>query len=320
MKYFFLIIFAAAACTGCGSNENENVIEATGTIEATYITLSAKTPGEILNIFSKEGSRVNKGDTLVAIDHKTLELQLKQAIAAREAVDAQLRLLKKGARKEDISQAEAQLKQININKEQAEKDLARMKNLLESKSITQKQFEDANARYESLSAQYQAAKENVDKLSNLARPEEIAQAEAKLNQAIANEELLRKNLNDSFIISPGDGFVVKQFFEEGESVAPGASLLRIADLDEMELIIYVSELELDKIKLGQKADVFIDAKKESYTGEVVYISPEAEFTPKNIQTKDERTKLVFEVKIEIPNPNYELKAGLPADAKININQ
>ena len=96
-----------------------------------------------------------------------------------------------------------------------------------------------------------------------------------------------------------------------------SSLVKISDLTNVELYIYVSELELGKIKLGQKAEVSVDAfKDKKFEGKVTYISPEAEFTPKNIQTKDERTKLVFAVKIELPNPDFGLKSGMPADAKI----
>jgi HlyD family secretion protein len=98
-----------------------------------------------------------------------------------------------------------------------------------------------------------------------------------------------------------------------------SSLLKISDLLKVKLLIYVSEEELGKVKLGQKADVTTDSYNgKKYEGKVIYISPEAEFTPKNIQTKDERTKLVFAVKIEIPNPNFELKPGMPADAVVHL--
>jgi HlyD family secretion protein len=165
--------------------------------------------------------------------------------------------------------------------------------------------------------QLSSAKENYTKMKNYARPEEIKQAEAKLNQSIASAGLIKKNINDSYIISPLNGIVVKKYFEVGETVSPMSSLVKISDLTNVELYIYVTELELGKIKLGQKAEVSVDAfKDKKFEGRVTYISPEAEFTPKNIQTKDERTKLVFAIKIELPNPNFELKSGMPADARI----
>ncbi|HET55123.1 MAG TPA: HlyD family efflux transporter periplasmic adaptor subunit, partial [Ignavibacteria bacterium] len=161
------------------------------------------------------------------------------------------------------------------------------------------------------------AHENYNKVKKIFRQEEIDQARANLNKAIAGVDLLKKNIRDSYVISPINGFLVKTFVERGESVTPMSSLFKVSDLDIVELVIYVSTLELGYVKLGQRAEVTIDTYKDKiYEGKVTYISPEAEFTPKNIQTKDERTKLVFAVKITIPNEDYDLKPGMPADASI----
>ncbi len=132
-------------------------------------------------------------------------------------------------------------------------------------------------------------------------------------------DLLKQNIEDCKIYAPSDGFVSKKFIEEGENAVMGGSLLRLSNLETVNLVIYIPETELAKVKLGQEADITIDAfKDKNYKGKIIFISPEAEFTPKNIQTPDERTKLVFAIKIEIPNPQFELKPGLPADAKINF--
>jgi HlyD family secretion protein len=192
-----------------------------------------------------------------------------------------------------------------------------MKRLYDSRSITQKQYEDAVARYDLMAAQYSAANENLAKVKQIFRKEEIDQAKANLNKSIAGVDLLEKNIRDSYVLSPINGFLVKTFIENSETVTPMSSLFKVSDLDVVELVIYVSEEELGLVKLGQKAEVTIDTFKDKvYEGKVTYISPEAEFTPKNIQTKDERTKLVFAVKIEIPNKNYDLKPGMPADAQV----
>ena len=183
----------------------------------------------------------------------------------------------------------------------------------------QKQFEDVTTRFDIAQQQLNSAKNNYEKIQNLARPEEIKQAAARVDQAIANENLIKKNIKDSYVTAPLSGFIVKKYFEAGETVSPLSSLLKISDLSVVKLVIYVSEEELGKVKLGQKADVTVDAfSDKSYKGKVIYISPEAEFTPKNIQTKDERTKLVFAVKIEISNTDFELKPGMPADAVVHI--
>lgn len=315
----FLIFLFTVILAGCGNDKEIEFIEASGTIESTNITVSSRSAGNIEMINFIEGSKVNAGDTIIIIDHELLEIQLQQAIAGKDAVEAQLNLMLKGARQEDIIQAEQNLNSAKVNFDVAERDKVRMQNLFDSRSITLKQFEDAVARFELMNAQYKAAQENYNKVKRIFRSEEIDQARANLNKAIAGVELLKKNIRDSYVISPINGFLVKTFVDRGESVTPMSSLFKISDLDIVELVIYVSTNELAYVKLGQQADVTIDAFKDKiYKGKVTYISPEAEFTPKNIQTKDERTKLVFAVKITIPNNNYDLKPGMPADAIINL--
>jgi HlyD family secretion protein len=319
MYKFSLIVLAVIPflISGCGNDSNKNYLEATGTIETVNVTLSAKTSGEIKELRIKEGERVKTGDTIMVIDTETLRLQLKQLEAGTDISRAQLDLLKNGARKEDILQAGSLVKQAQVNYDLAKTDFDRMQNLYQSKTITKKEYDDAVGRYDMMKAQLFSANENYDKLKKLSRPEEIKQGEAKLNQSNASSDLIRKSINDSYITAPINGIIVEKYFEQGETVSPMSNLCKVSDLTNVELYIYVTELELGKVKLGQKVEVSVDAfKDKKFEGKVTFISPEAEFTPKNIQTKDERTKLVFAVKIEIPNPNFDLKPGLPADAKI----
>jgi HlyD family secretion protein len=253
----------------------------------------------------------------MVIDTDNLRLQLRQLEAGTDMSRAQLELLRNGARKEDILQAESLVKQAQINYDQAKVDLDRLQKLYQSQTITKKQFDDASSRYDITKSQLFSANENYSKLKKFSRPEDIKQAEAKLNQSNATADLIRKNISDSYITAPINGIIVEKYFEKGETVSPMSNLVKVSDLTNVELYIYVTELELGKVKLGQSVEVSVDAfKDKKFEGKVTFISPEAEFTPKNIQTKDERTKLVFSVKIEIPNPNFELKSGLPADARI----
>ena len=312
-----LTVFLLLFFISCNGNDKLKPIEASGTIEATNITISSKTAGNILTINFPEGAKVNAGDTIIIIDHELLGIQLQQAIAGKDAAEAQLNLMLAGARVEDINQAEQNLNQAKVNYQTAERDKVRMQSLYNSNSITKKQYEDAVARYDLMSAQYKAAQENFNKVQKIFRKEEIDQARANFNKANAGVELLKKNIRDCYVTSPINGFITKSFVERGESVTPMSSLFKLSDLDDVKLVIYVSTEELSYVKLGQEAEVTIDAFKDKvYKGNVTYISPEAEFTPKNIQTKDERTKLVFAVKITIPNKDYELKSGMLADAKV----
>jgi HlyD family secretion protein len=319
MKKALLIFITGILITGCGDNSNTGTIEASGNIEATDVIVSSKVNGEIERILFDEGQFVNEGDTVMIIDHETLALQLDQAESGVSAARAQLNLLRNGARKEDITQGEEAVKQAQVNFELAKKDKERMTSLIQSNSISQNQYDNAEARFELTQAQLKSATENLSKLRNLARPEELQQAEANLDKQITAVKLLKKSIDDSYVQSPITGVIADKFFEKGETAVMMSSLFKVSDLRMVDLIIYVSEEDLGKVKLGQTADISVDAYPgKTYSGKVTYISPEAEFTPKNIETKDERTKLVFAVKLKVVNPNYELKPGMPADAKVRL--
>jgi len=293
-------ILSALLLLGCSGNSNDR-IEASGTIEGTDVNISSEVSGRVEEVRVEEGAKANEGDTLVRIDDTDYQLQLRVAIASQEAAEAQYRVAVEGSRKEDILQAEAALKS-------AEKDFKRMKELLATQTITQKQYDDAEARYIS-------SQQTYEKLVHGLRADEIAASRARRDQAAAQTELLRKRVGDCYVIAPSNGTITLKGIEPGELVGPGSNLLRITYLEKVKLTIYVGEAEISRIQLGQKATVTTDAGA-TFDGKVIYKSPIAEFTPKNVQTKEERTKLVFGVKILVDNPEGKLSPGIPADATI----
>lgn len=316
---FTILSLSILLLTSCNDNNQNKAIEASGNIETINVTVSSKVNGEVISILKDEGDKIKTGDTIMIIDPLIYQIKLREAEASLLAAEAQLELVNVGAREEDIQQAEQILKQAEVNLQSAETDKTRFENLYHSKSISRKQYEDAINRYEIALAQFNSANENLNKIKNISRPEEIKQAKANYERIKANVDLIRKNLNDCYVTSPIDGIIVKKFVERGETVTNLSSLFKVSNLYNVELLVYVNEQNLGKVHLGQSVDVTVDAFPEKiFEGKVVYISPEAEFTPKNIQTKEERTKLVFAVKVKIENPNLELKAGIPADAKIKI--
>jgi len=316
----YLVPALVLLLAGCEGEKNAFFIEESGTIETNNVIISTRTGGEIVALYADDGEQIEANRILALIDTTTYHLQLMQAKAALESASATYSLISKGARAEDKTQAKEMYNQAKENFDMASSDKERFENLFAKKAVTKKQLDDIQARFNIAQSQLNAAEANYTKVKNIARPEEIQQSKANLDRAEATYNIALKNLNDCTIKSPINGFIVKSFIEKNETVAPLSSLFKVADLSVAELAIYVSEKDLPKIKLGQKAEVKIDAfENKTYEGTVTYISPEAEFTPKNIQSKDERTKLVFEVKITIPNPEYELKPGLPADAKVFIN-
>ncbi len=310
-----LLIIGISACS---SNDENSLIEHSGTIEMTNIIISSQVPGIIKKIYVQEGKSVKSGDTLAIIDHEKIDLQLAQAEASLRVAKVQLKILKKGARKEDKKQADEILRQTELHLRQVTKNKERMEKLYDSQAVTEKQYDDAITAYDLAVSKHNTAKQKVNKIKS-ARPEEIEQAEANLIKAESSISLIQKNIDDCYLTSPIEGQVVGKYIEVGESVSFMSSMFKITNLSEAELVIYVTEKELASVKYGQKAEITIDAfDDKSFSGKVIFISPEAEFTPKNIQTKDERTKLVFAVKVKIDNSEHFLKPGMPADARIEL--
>lgn len=314
-----VVIFAVVAAAACAGKAPKDIIAASGTIEAVEVHVASKVGGQVLELPIKEGARVAPGDTLALVDHATIDIQLRQAQAGVRLAEAQLALLVKGARSEDIRQSESALTQAEATLKVAEDDARRMRELFRTGSVTSKQADDAEARLTVAAAQRAAAVEALAKIRRLARPEEVQAAEARLDQARAAADLLARTIADCAIKAPAAGTVTHKAVEAGELVTPGTTVATLADLASVYVMIYVTERELGRVRLGDAAEVRIDAFPDrAFAGRVTYISPEAEFTPKNVQTKEDRVKLVFGVKVEIDNRDGLLKPGLPADAVLRV--
>lgn len=312
----FAVVLAGSAVS-CSGKREDILIRVSGTIEARQVNIGAKVGGEVLEINVEEGAAVKAGDVLARIDHVGLDIQLRQATGGADLARAQRDLLVKGARKEDIRQAEEQLSQAETSLRTAEADLRRMTELERTASVTTKQKEDAESHFKLLSAQRNSAFEALARIRSLARPEEIRAAEATLVQAEAQAALLAKTIADCVVVSPVSGTVTDRPIEAGEFISGGTTILTVSRLSQVHVMLYVTEVELGRVRLGDKVEVTIDSLPgRRFEGLVTYLSPEAEFTPKNVQTRDDRVKLVFGVKVEIPNPEGLLKPGLPADAVI----
>jgi HlyD family secretion protein len=300
-----IILVCTASLLGGCSGTNGNTIEASGTIEGTDVDVGMEAAGRVTGVRVDEGTRVRIGDTLVTVDDTDYRIQLRQAVANLESFEAQYKLAREGSRKEDIVQAKAVY-------DAAEADYQRMKGLLASQTITQKQYDDVYARYVSAQQTYEKVRAGL-------RPEEITSARVRCDYATAQVDLLRKKVHDCVLCSPTIGIVTLRSIEPGELVGVGTNVLRITYMDRVNLMIYVNEQDLARVKLGQEAEVSVDGfPGKTFPGKVVYLAPSAEFTPKNVQTKEERTKLVFGVKIEVENPDGALKPGLPADARLRV--
>jgi len=291
MRTRSLILIAAILLFGC-QNKTEKA-DAFGNFEATEVILSAETNGRILQFNPIEGLQVEKGSTLALVDTTILQLQKGEIDASMKSVITRISSI--NAQNDILSQ---QIENLNVN-------ISRIGKMLKEDAATQKQYDDLTGQVAVL--QKQIAANNTQKSSVAA---ELSVYESK--RATLNEQIKRCTVK-----SPLNGTIIEKYSEAGEITAVGKPLVKIADLSVMKLKVYASGAQLGSIKIGQQCSVRIDNGKKGYTsfpGIISYISDKAEFTPKIIQTKEERVILVYAVDIEVKNDG-SIKSGMPGEAK-----
>ena len=311
-----VVTVALARAAACRRAPDSSQIVASGHVEATDVRISAKVPGRLEAVPVQEGDAVKAGQEVARVETTDLRLALQQARAEREHASAELRLRLAGARKEDIAELQAQMRGVQADLEGAQKDLERMQGLLDSGSGTTKARDDARTRRDSLQARLQAMGQALQRLQAGFRTEEIEASRARVASAEARVAQLDQQAADATVRAPLDATVTEKVAEPGEIVQAGAPLLVLTNLRQPWLTVYVGALDLPKLRLGQQADVTTD-DGQARKGTVSYIASQAEFTPKNVQTRDERVKLVYKVKLGLPNDDGLFKPGMPASARFS---
>ena len=259
-------------------SDGQKSISGSGTIEVDEIRIAPLLPARIQEMKVGEGDHVSTGQTLVLLSSDEVRAAVSMTSAGVEAAA------------QNVQQAEASYRN-------ASRDLQRAKELFQAGSIPAQKLDGARTRADVARAALQAARA------------QMKQVNAGLSQA-------RSRLDETTLLSPIDGVVLRKNFLVGEVVMPGSAVLTLANLNQAYLKIYVPEAELTNIQIGQKARISVDGLNQPVPAHVSYIANEAEFTPKNVQTKDARTRLVFEVKLSVNNANGQLKPGMPADGEI----
>jgi HlyD family secretion protein len=323
----FLILTGSLA--SCRRETPEAAGRATGYVEATDTRVASRVGGRIERVDAQEGARVAAGATLAQISTAEIDLAIRRARAEREQAAAQLRLVEAGAREEDIRQAEAQVaaaraeQQAAVSERDAARvDEARFERLVANKAGATKQRDDAVARRQLAEARVTAAADRVSaaqaalaRLKAGSRAEEIAAARARVGAIDAQVAALEHDRAETTIVAPSDGIIGSRLVEPGELVAPGAPIAVIIDLDHAWANAYVEERAIGDVKLDQAAVVITDGGQR-LNGRVTFISPRAEFTPRNVQTADERAKLVYRVKVSVDNREGILKPGMPVEVEL----
>ena len=323
---------AAVAATGCGEDAPASTVRVSGHVEADDVQLAAEVGGRVLELTVAEGDRVEPGQVIARLDTRDAEIALERARAERAQAEAQLRLLLVGSRAEDIRQAAAQVSaaQAEVAAAEAElinaaADLERYESLLKVNAGSRKARDDAMTRrdvaQEHVAAARQrqrAASENAARLEAGARPEEIAAARARVAAVTAQIAASEKAVADATVTAPSAGVVTTKLVNAGEIVAPRAPLVVITDLDHAWGEVFVDEPLVPRLTLGQDATLFTDAGGTGLSGKVTFISPKAEFTPRNVQTAEERSRLVYRIKVTVDNSKGILKPGMPVEAELPL--
>lgn len=322
---FPLILLAIAAAVavwrlGRGPALPPGAIKVSGTIEVTDVAASFKIPGRITERLVDEGDTVKAGQVIARLDETDQAHEVAARRAETEAARAALAELEAGSRREEIGQADAALQRTKADEERLQIDFNRVEALFKKEVVPARDLDNARSRYQSAKAAVREAAERLTLVRKGPRRETIDQAKARLRDAEAALALAHSRLGYTTLTSPADGVVLSKNAEPGELVAAGTPVVTIGDITRAWLRAYISETDLGRVKIGQPARITSDTwPGKAYDGRVAFISPQAEFTPKSVQTEKERVKLVYRIKIDVPNPRGELKPGMPADAAIQTD-
>jgi len=319
-----MVVLVVAAATVVGwlvlrpSRGEAGAIEASGTVEATEADLGFQAGGRVDRVAFHEGDEVPAGAVVATLDAAELQARLGQVQAGQSAAKALLAQLERGARPEELQQARAAADAARERLDEARRALERTRILYQGGAASREQFDQATTASQVAVAQDQQAREALRLVEAGPRREQIDAQRAVVRQADAAVAQARAALDNAVIRAPFAGVVTVRHREPGEAVSPGLPVVTLLDPNDRWVRIYVREDQVGRVALGQKATIRSDSDPDSsYAGRVSFIASEAEFTPRNVQTAEERVKLVYAVKVAITgDAGRALKPGVPADVSL----
>lgn len=293
-------------------------LQASGTVEATEAQLGFQTPGRIESIRVHEGDAVHAGDTLAVLDRAELAARRAQSVAALNAAQALLAEMQAGSRSQERVQAQEALRSATDRLNDAQREFERTQRLFQAGAMSQEQFEKVRLQVEVLRSQKTQAEQQASLVETGPRTERIAAQRAAVAQAQSAVAQIDATLSNAVIRAPFGGVVTVRDREAGETVPAGAPVLTIMNLDDRWVRIYIPEDHVGAVHLGMNATITADTYRDKrYGGQVSFVASQAEFTPRNVQTREERVKLVYAVKVRITaDSTYDLKPGIPADVSL----
>ena len=292
MSKRWIIVVLSVFLVTVGCQRGKTVKHFTSVVEGKTVDLPALVGGKVVSLAVNTGDAVKQGQKIALVDTTELTLQKAQLSAAVQEVQARKAIL------------QTQFERARADMEYARTRLERTEKLFKQNTVPQQTLDDVRNQFQRVRSAYLAAKQQ---LATVTASEQKLQAQIRL---------VEKKIRDAQIVSPLDGIVTTKYLEAGEAVPPMAPVVEITHLDRVWVKIFISERMLAGVKPGQEAKIFIDGTDRTLTGKVVWISPRAEFTPKNILTPETRTSLVYAVKIDVPNPDGLLKIGMPVEVAL----
>jgi HlyD family secretion protein len=314
-----IVLIAIIAWLVVRSQDDGDTVMASGTIEATEAMLGFLTPGRIDSIGVSEGQTVTRGAVLAWLDRNELVARRHAAEAQLASARARLQELEAGFRTEEIAQGRAAVRAANERYADAQREFERAERLFGGGAISEQQRDRTATNLEIAEAELERTAQQLQLFERGFRSEQVASQRAMVQQAVANLAQVDVALEHALIIAPFDGVISVRHREPGEVVGAGAVVLTLQDPNDRWVRIFVPENRVGRLQLGQSAVISADAyPDERYRGEITFIADEAEFTPRNVQTTEERVKLVFRVKVRVvEDRDGTLKPGLPADVLLD---
>jgi len=288
-----------------------------GNVVIRNVHLGFRVAGRLEDMQVEEGDAVTAGQELAHLDAEPYQRQLATAQAQVDAAQAALQRLQNGFRPEEIEQAQAKLAQSNASNQRAQSDLIRLRELADKQVITAQSLDQAVAAARETSASVRLAEANLQLLQSGSRSEDIAAAQAQLKAAESELNRIQLQVTDTTLLAPSDGIVLVRAVEPGTMLAAGQTAYSLSLTDRSWVRAYIDQPHLGDIHPGMRAEVYTDARPdEAYTGHIGFIASQAEFTPKNVETEEVRSDLVFRFRIVVDNPDEGLRQGMPVTVRL----
>ena len=319
-----IILVALAAVAGWFIFKLERDIEGGltlyGNVDIREVELGFRVPGKLARLDHDEGDEVKLGEVLANLDAEPFRIRVSNVTAQVQALRARLKLRETGNRPEEIAQARSLVREREVTAANAERLFKRSEEMLASKGVSIQDRDNASASYQEAEARLNSARENLSLLEAGFRSEDIAQAKADLAQAEAVLAAAELQVKDAVLTAPSDGVILTRAQEAGAILPTGATVFTVSLQNPVWVRAYVDEPDLGRVHAGMEVKIHTDSRPERpYTGQIGFISPRAEFTPKSVETPKLRTALVYRLRIVVTDPDKGLRQGMPVTVKLAGN-